>query len=400
MMKILIILLWCIALPVFASPSTAENSPGVFMSVSDIHFNPFADCSAKEKECRLIMRLRKAPAREWGRIFQKHSHTKPVSVYHDANYALLKASFKELKRVKEQEKPAFVFLLGDFLAHDFKQKYRRYSGDRTFLNYEPFVKKTLEYLTLEFKTVFSDIDVYPVIGNNDTYTRNYRSVPNGRFLKDMTIVWSSLIVSPQNKKRFQNQFPLAGFYEVTLPNYPHHKILFLNTVLFSPHDTTQAGTRGAIKQLAWFKKQLTNTKADRQTLWLAYHIPMGVDIYSTIKAKFSTVRMFWQDRYSEQFQNDLEAFPNRVTAIFAGHLHRDLFQFITLKDMGEIPVYITPSISPVYGNSPSFKVFYFDKNNLTILNSTVYSYSAAQSGEKWHREYSAKNKKLLMEPTC
>jgi hypothetical protein len=55
------------------------------------------------------------------------------------------------------------------------------------------------------------------------------------------------------------------------------------------------------------------------------------------------------------------------------------FQFIILSKIGDVPVYITPSISPIYGNDPQFKVFDYNLQTLQLGDVDSYSYSLSKA---------------------
>ena len=211
-----------------------------FISIADIHFDPFSSCSILRKPCQSLNKLRETTYQEWANVFEQYEHKSVIRPYHDTNYNLFKKTLVELKNVSQKENPAFVLILGDFLSHDFRKKYKRYSNDMTLEGYQAFVKKTLQYMTYELAKTFPTIDVYPVVGNTDTYSDDYQLVPNGKFFEDTKETWSLLIKNKSNKDSFKQQFLHAGYYKVSLPTNSKHQILVINSVLFSIRNRNNA----------------------------------------------------------------------------------------------------------------------------------------------------------------
>ena len=185
-----------------------------FITIADIHFNPYAGCEKMPVPCPILNKLREASYQNWESILEKNSDKSISGYYHDTNYALLKSTLFELGQINQKEHPYFVLVLGDWLAHSYRKQYIKYSGDKSAMRYQEFVKKTLKFLTQEMKQTFPDIDVYPVVGNNDSYTGNYNVVPRGAFLRDTAETWVTLIKDKTNQKNFLRDFSVGGYYVV------------------------------------------------------------------------------------------------------------------------------------------------------------------------------------------
>jgi sphingomyelin phosphodiesterase acid-like 3 len=356
-----------------SSAAFAEDQPPQeekFISIADIHFDPFVDCHNSLQTCSLIKKLQTEPYQNWTAVFEKSNNRRVAKTGQDTNYLLFKKVLSELKEVKEEVHPQYVVILGDFLGHNFRDRYRQFSGDRSKEGYQAFVKKTLQFLTYKLNQVFPDIDIYPAVGNNDSYTGDYSVIPQGSFLKDISSVWSAFIKNPENKESFQNNFSNAGFYSVQVPGNDDLKIIMLDTVLFSENNSGKVSKPAAKQQLKWLADQLKQAHQENQKVMIGFHIPEGIDIYAVLKEKFGIVWKFWRPAYRKEFDAILGQYPDVVTAVFPAHVHRDVFQFLMLGTFSKIPVYITSSISPVFGNTPSFKIFtyYYDANNPNSLH--------------------------------
>ncbi|MHB1948665.1 MAG: metallophosphoesterase [Gammaproteobacteria bacterium] len=381
------IILAVISVHLPAAPQPSVEDTAKFLSVADIHFDPFSGCSIFKKPCESLTKLREANYQDWPNVFEHYGEHSITSAYHDTNYPLLKSSLTAIDRVSKNEHPKFVLILGDFLAHDFHKKYVRYSGDKSRQGFENFVKKTLQFMTYEFAKEFPTIDVYPVVGNNDSYTGDYRVVPHGRFFQDVTDIWSTLIKNDANRESFKKDFPSGGYYVISIPNHANQKIIALNTVMFSSHIKKASVQKAASTQLEWLQKQLLKADKQKQQVMIIDHIPVGIDAFATIKNSFNTVKQFWQPNYTTQFENDVSHYPTLISGIFSGHIHMDTFQSLTLKKVGDIPIYITPSISPIYGNNPGFKLFTYEVKTLKVQSAEDYYYPLSENLEnQWEKK--------------
>lgn len=353
-----------------------------FISLSDIHFDPYFACTQANRSCKMFDLLQKTPYQKWQIIFSEYSQEKEKS-YSDTNYTLLKSTLEQAYQVKLEKHPQFVLILGDFLSHNFREQYYRYSKDKTRASYHAFVKKTLQFLTNEIEKTFPQVDVYPLVGNNDSYTGDYSVIINGDFFRDTSITWSELIKNKNNLENFRSSFLKAGYYEIETSS--DNKIIMLNTVLFSEKVRNKSQKQAALLQLNWLHKKLEFAKAHRQHVILAFHIPIGIDPFATIKNNFD-VKNFWQTGYMNKFETELKQFSTVITAMLAGHVHRESFQFMLPKQLENIPIYITPSVSPIFGNNPAFKVYYYDSTSFKITKFETYYYSLNQVDRIWKKD--------------
>jgi sphingomyelin phosphodiesterase acid-like 3 len=263
-----------------------------------------------------------------------------------------------------------------------------YSRDRTQAGYNDFVKKTFQFLTTEIREAIPSGDIYPAIGNNDSYTGDYSIIPNGIFFKDTEQTWSVFIKDNINLKRFQKNFSTAGYYSVVSPTNKNIRIVVLDTVLFSSSASGSASKLAANTELQWFSNELAEAAEQKQHVLVAFHIPAGVDVYRTLKKAFGGIKEFWQSDYTHVFQQKLREHPGLVTAILPGHIHMDTFQVLSLSKMDDVPVSYTPSISPIFGNNPAFKIYSYDPNTIQLKNFETYYNMLNDEKKGWQQEYS------------
>jgi sphingomyelin phosphodiesterase acid-like 3 len=370
---------------------TAEK----FISIADIHFDPFIDCEKKSGHCEILKKLRAAHHDNWESIFEKYSEHHVSQTGQDTNYFLLKSTLEALKKLAKKDHPQFVTVLGDFLAHDYHDKYVKYSGDNTRAGYQKFVKRTLEFLTLEINKVFPTTDVYPVIGNNDSYTGDYSVIPQGAFFKDTVGTWAELIKNKANQEAFRRDFPLAGYYAVSVPNHQNEKLIMLDSVMFSTNAQGRNLKQASQQQFKWLQDQLDDAKKHHQKVMIGFHIPVGINVYATIKDQFGMIWKFWARSYRKEFDRMLRQNPDLVTSVLAAHIHRDIFQFIRLGSFTRIPVIITPSISPLFGNNPGFKEFTYQPSGFYISDVDAYTFDLSNAQpHDWKISYNSKDPQL------
>jgi len=200
----------------FVSSASAET----FLSVSDVHFNPFADPS-------LVTKLEAADVSEWEAILDT-SADKAFSTYgSDINEPLFRSALGEMQ--KQIPKPAFVLISGDFLAHGFQKSYQQYASDKSQAAYTQFVTKTIAYVASAFQKAYPGVRIYPTLGNNDSDCGDYAVAPDSTFLANFRDVWSPIVRS----RSFDRRFPTGGYYHADVPALKDVRIIALNTNFFS-----------------------------------------------------------------------------------------------------------------------------------------------------------------------
>jgi len=365
----------------------AENETVNFLTLADIHFDPFIACYNKPAPCALIQKLRQAPASQWAHILA--TDDKSIQQYRlDTSYHLLTSTLAAAKVKSQAMNVQFVLVMGDFLAHDNRNFYIQFTGDRSRAGYAAFVKKTMEFLRNELAAAFPSTDVYVVVGNNDSYRYDYMVEPNSAFFRDMGQIFSSLIKNKHNRQSMLLSFPIAGYYAVDLTNLHHMRLIGLNSVLFSDKARGNHIEQAAKKELDWLHQQLAAAKVRHQKVFIAMHIPAGVDIYGSLKYRLLRLIELWKPIYIQRFEEELQAFAPQMAAIFSGHLHIDWLQMLTLNNANSIPIAGTPSVSPIFGNNPGFKIYTYNVETARLDDYQTFYYSLSDK-----RAWSAKEDK-------
>jgi sphingomyelin phosphodiesterase acid-like 3 len=367
-------------------PSANSANNADFLTVTDIHFNPFFTCQSNSTYCPIINSLNKSKVSQWPSILKKEGARYFPPLHQETNYYLLQSAFKKLGDTATQNKATFVILTGDLLAHNYPSLYRRYTGDYSAKGYRSFVNKTFQLIADELERSLPNTPIYPTLGNNDSANGDYYTDVNGQFFKDFTRIFSPLIKDANNKKSFTTDFLTAGYYQVTPKGTSNLRLLLLNTNLFSKNSIGPNVDQAANNQLSWLQSQLTLANTNKQQVWLALHIPVGIDIFKTIKNHASPVRV-WHDTPTHTFLNLVNTYSTTITAMFSGHYHTDGFQLFKQTNGSAILNTITPGVTPLFGNNPGFKLFSFNTSSNQLLDFTTYDLPLQNAAPQWGALY-------------
>src|SRR5438477_3822122 len=176
-----------------AFPALAEQ----FLSLSAIHFNPFADPA-------IVAKLEAADVSQWDAILALSTVTAFSTYGSDINDPLFRSAIGAMK--KEIPSPAFVLISGDFMAHDFDKSYQQYATDKSQTAYTAFVTKTIAYVASTLRKAYPGVRIYPTLGNNDSDCGDYAVAPHGAFLANFRDVWRPIVRS----RSFERRFPSGG----------------------------------------------------------------------------------------------------------------------------------------------------------------------------------------------
>jgi sphingomyelin phosphodiesterase acid-like 3 len=387
-----------------APAAPAQQAHGVsrnkFLIVSDIHFNPMADAT-------LVSDLAAAEPSQWETILNKSKLTS-FSVYgQDTNWWLLQSALDQMRKALPH--PAFVMYAGDLLAHNFPKTYRNATHDDNPEHYRAFVLKTVEFLALEFRQRWPGTRVLLTPGNNDDECGDYSIQAGGTFLSDTAQLARDLA---QADDTFTNDWKGLGSFNVPHPTIQGVRIISLNTVFFSNkyHAASFNHACGPVDSTApsdlfnWLKSNLAAAQQAKQKVWLMFHIPPGIDGYSTThnyaapqgagnsaSASCNPIVPMWVPTWTSQFDGLLEEFQSTVLASFAGHTHNDDFRLVNTAGVNKAFVLIDPAVSPIYDQNPGFRVMMFDHDGSLTDQSTYYLTNLKEASSKvrgrWKKEY-------------
>lgn len=359
-------------------PPTAA---GTFLLLSDIHFDPFAEAS-------LVKRLIAADAGDWRAIFESAALTGYSGPGKDTNYPLLKSALDAAAAAAP--KPDFIVLPGDFLAHHFEDNHARAmgaSGDATPAAALAFAVKTLAFVALELSSRFPEPPIFPVIGNNDSGCADYSVQPSGEFLTAAARIFEPLVTRGTGQQPtlpggssapgFAASFAAGGHYTAKLPIEHPTTLIAVDSVVWSSRYRTDCGSRpdAGEAELAWLRASLESARAAGSSVWIAAHIPPGIDAFKAAgsgTACPASPTAFYAPAVAPAVLGLLQANAGTITLSLGGHTHADDFRlFPGGPGAPSIPHKVAPALSPVFGNAPAFTVMSFDRATGAIRDYTV-----------------------------
>lgn len=402
--KLLLVLAALCACHVPAS-AAAPPSGKTFLIVSDIHFNPMSDGS-------LVTDLAASDPAQWETILARSKSTSFSQYGEDTNWWLLQSSLDQMRATLPH--PAFILVTGDLIAHQFPQTYLKTTNDTNRDNYRNFVLKTVEFLALELRKRFPNTKILLTPGNNDEECGNYSIRAGGTFLHDTADLVRKLT---QTNDDFRGSWEALGSYDIPHPTLRGIRIISLNTVFFSDRyhaakfseNCDLIDSTAAADLFTWLESRLSAAQQAHEKVWLMFHIPPGIDSYSSIvkyqtlsksktpaaaareKLCASAVVPMWQPRWTAQFQALLKKYEETVIVSLAGHTHSDDFRLINSSGAKPEFVLISPAISPVYRQNPGFRIVTF-ANDGSLSDESVYyltnlEFASSKTRGEWAKEY-------------
>ncbi|HIJ40432.1 MAG TPA: hypothetical protein HPP90_05035 [Deltaproteobacteria bacterium] len=356
------------------SSETTVGTTTQFIFISDIHFSPFYDET-------LFNDLVQTEVAQWAGIFESSMITKPQSWGNETNYPLLTQALDAAR--KQLSSMPFLLFGGDILAHKFREKFFGLYGKEDEEALRAFSYKTVTFFVSVVRERFGEVPILFILGNNDAYAGDYLIVPGGPFLADTAeLFYSELLLQGADREKYLKTYSAGGYY---VADPPGSKVLFvcLNAVLFSGRrpDATVEEEDAALKQLEWLEETLVSAGKEGRKVWLFLHIPPGADIFGTVNAymddtgHISDAVTMWKEKYQQRFLELTARHAGIIEAGFAGHTHMDEY-LITPSDGAEDSgtIVISPSISPIFGNDPAFKVMKMVTEGWKLLDYRLVAY--------------------------
>ena len=251
----------------------------------------------------------------------------------------------------------------------------------------------MQFLASQLERTFPDTAILPALGNDDSYCGNYQLQPQGPFLADTLPVFRAL-VGALASLGFDRNWMSYGNYSVTFRDL---RMIFPNTVFFSANYHNGCGSAAdadpGSATLAWLETELAAAEVAQQRVWLVYHIPPGVDGFTTLRRGScpDAIIPMWKQIYAELFYALTRRYSDTIVASFAGHIHMDDFRLLG-DDNGYYGfVLVTPALSPIYGQNPAFRTVTSDAAG-GILDQTTYELAYLREAvdgapPTWQAEY-------------
>lgn len=158
-------------------------------------------------------------------------------------------------------------------------------------------------------------------------------------------------------------------------------VLTLNTVPYSPsHLPDTSGMEDPFGQFAWINATLAGLQKQGKFAYITGHIAPIVDSYGGNPQ--------WHTHYIDTYKKIVGAYAAVVKAQMFGHVHSVEFRVpsVSLDADGTgfelVPLFVSGSISPLFGNNPSFMVWDYDADTYDVLDYTVYGTNISEVDQK------------------
>ncbi len=365
-------------------PLQPDPGEGIFLLMTDIHFDPFAEPS-------LVPELDRNPVSKWPEIFKTAGMS--IQPYgQDSGYALTTSALGAA--AAQGMTYDYVLYTGDYLSHGFNANYRRLAGPSP-QGLASFAVKTAQFGFHLLSGTFTEIPIFGVMGNTDSVCGDYEIAPNSAFIHGIAGQWAQLSGQPE---RF-SQFRTGGFYKAAHPTVADQDLIVLNNIFWTPRykDTCNAdGGDPGSAMMSWLDWQLYQTRQAGRKAQILMHVPPGINAYSTTHrsgACEARVSSFWRDPYADDFLALMRKYAGTVDYTFSGHTHMD--SFTVIRDSDGTPLIaseIAPSVSPIFGNNPAFTAFLYDRQTGAVKDSATFYLSNLEAAAKgaepeWRLEY-------------
>ena len=330
---------------------------GAFLILSDIHFDPFTGTDP-----RVLQQLLDSPADRWTGILESQPNQSPAPDGADTNYELFSSALAAARDSGMHYD--YVLMAGDFLGHNFPQKYRHYAHPDGS-GYEEFALKAMTFVSDSIQQSFPSLPVYFAFGNNDSLMDDY--APQGtQLLAAMSKEWKTVSQQPSAKKDFLS----AGYYVVPHPTVPGLDLIVLNTAPWSSHQSPVPFGDADSVELKWLSAQLDRTRLAHHTAAILMHIPPGIDGNASSKpGRCASPTFFWKKSVEDSFLAIVAAHKDVLRDAYAGHIHIDDFRVLTDDQaMPYFQVHIAPGLSRDHHSPPGFDIGVYDKKSGAMVD--------------------------------
>ena len=351
---------------------------GMFLMLSDIHFDPYADPLIMEK---LGAKLGEACRPSGSGSFSKFGS--------DTNYPLLKSTLDNVAATATESHfhYDYVIVTGDFLAHNFDTRYRQCvgGGDEA---YQKFASDTIGFVDGMISKALPGVPVFAALGNNDSDRGDYAE-PSAVFLQSVGQDWSRAWGNLPAVARATAlaSFGRAGNYALPHPTAPNDELVILNTNLWVARNNQACSETDPDPggQFQWLEDVLGRVKRAGGTATLIMHVLPGID---AMKSSLGAPRAFWTQGCTQKLIAELTDFRGVVREMYAGHIHRDDFRLFPDREGRPLcAIHIVPAVSPVYLDNPAVEIGWYDQSNGELRDYATRYLNLGDPKPTWATEY-------------
>ena len=265
-----------------------------------------------------------------------HKKKSPSRFGGDTDAALFESVIREMQRVDPH--PPVVVVNGDLLAHSITRR---------------TATPTAVRIARRLNRAFPQAQFVLALGNEDSACGDYALAPDSAFLRALGAAWEPLINRHGAAPDFRRTFVHDGFYTATLP-VAGLRAIVVDNVFWSPRYHAQCGSAGDVVTKSLTELE-TALKANHERAWVLFHIPPGIDTFSTaLLARRLAIVPFMTPDLRDRFVAALGYSPGHVALAVAGHTHKFAYRIVNAGGPQPVPMLLVPSVSPIFGNAPSF----------------------------------------------
>ncbi|KAH3745309.1 sphingomyelin phosphodiesterase acid-like 3 [Pelomyxa schiedti] len=327
------------------------GSGGRFLHLADVHFSPYY---APGSDVDLYHCVNASSVGSAGRFGDYAC---------DVPYVTYKSAWEFAKSLDEE--PDFIIWSGDIVPH--------YWSEMS----EDIIIQYLKNATDMIKQLFPDTQVFPLLGNHDSYPEDVVS-PNSTWLFEAAVnLWSQWL-GPDQLETLSK----GGYYTYLM--HQDLRFIFLNTLFYCSWNPSCIGIPDPADQFMWLQSTLEAAKKQLERVFIIAHVPPG---YSERDWSFSMLEEF-NDKYIEIFS----AYSDIIVAHLYGHLHTDSFRVMWQTNGNNVPVLITGSVATVSHINPQIReYFYLRDSPYTLTDYTQYYLDLLDANQRelleWKYEY-------------
>jgi sphingomyelin phosphodiesterase acid-like 3 len=218
-------------------------------------------------------------------------------------------------------------------------------------------------------------------GNNDGLAGDYYSFTDSAGQTPLSLVpdaknpYPALNINRAGKKApclVSNPHPTMGYYSAY--PIPGLRLIALNTVMNSKKFVVNDGSNidaDRKQQMKWLATQLAAAKENGEKVYLAMHVPPGMDAFSS-KPMWDTHKGKAKDL--NEFLGLVAKYQSTITGILTGHTHMEEVRRLydsTGQNILEVSVGC-PGVTPQHGNNPGFKTVEYNAANKELMDFTTY----------------------------
>ena len=353
-----------LSLSILFSESAETVGTGSFLWFSDLHLDPYYGQSGAVEDSSVIApnstvtcSSSDAPLRGmWGC---------------DSPLTLVQSAVAEAADLAPN--PDFVLITGDFARH---------AVEKTPEPMATLVDVHGGALGALNDALSEGTPVILCLGNNDLISDYYLdlSAPDNPVLAATADSYGAIGTFESDEE--ESTFRSGGYYGRDVAGKV--TILALNTVIYSQrHEPAEQNLlEDPAGQFAWMEIRLSEARSNGRTVIISGHIPPTIGSYR--KAQY------WNRRHLDPYFALLDRYEDVVVAQLFGHLHTDEFRVFPSQGDGGAPLLIAPSVSPIFGGNPCFRVVRHDRGSILDYSARYLDLgaSSAISASAWRELYS------------